>query len=64
DNLKNIAEDKGSTFNTPVFRGSGHARTTVGRLMEACLESDDLATEIDQLFAASVEDSESYVPKN
>ena len=64
DNLKKIAEVKGSTFNTPVFRGSGNARTNVGRLMEACLESDDLATQIDQLFATSVEDSESYVPKN
>lgn len=64
DNLKKIAEVKGNTFNTPVFRGSGNARTNVGLLLETCLNSDDLATQIDDLFAASVADSEQYVPKS
>lgn len=63
DNLKKTAEVKGMTFNTSVFRGSSNARTNVGLLLADCLASNDLATEIDALFAASVEDARSYLPK-
>ena len=63
DNLKKIAEVKDKTFNTSVFRGSGNARTNVGKLMGDCLKDDDLAAHIDSLFAASVEDTRGYIPE-
>ena len=61
DNLKKIAEVKEMTYNTPVFRGSSNARTNVGLLLGDCLTADDLASKIDDLFAASVSDTESYL---
>ncbi len=61
DNLKKIAEVKEMTYNTSVFRGSSNARANVGRLMDACLISDDLESNIDTLFAESVADTEQYL---
>lgn len=61
DNLKKIAEIKEMTYNTSVFRGSSNARANAGRLMDACLISDDLESNIDTLFAESVADTEQYL---
>ncbi|MCR5490947.1 MAG: extracellular solute-binding protein [Bacilli bacterium] len=61
DNLKKIADVKDLTYNTAVFRGSSNARSNVGKLMKACLTSEDLANEIDSLFAASVANTKEYL---
>ena len=64
DNRNKIAEVKEMTFNTPLFRGSGNARTNVGLLVRDCLLSTDLASEIDEIFASYAEDARSYIKKN
>ncbi len=50
NNFKKLAEVKDYTFNTALFKGSGEARTCVGRLLTLCLNSNDLEAEIDDLF--------------
>ncbi len=64
DNLKKIADVKGMTFNTAVFRGSGDARTNVGLLLAKCLTDENLEDNIDAYFASSVEQSRGHLPKN
>ena len=56
-----IAEVKESTFNTPVFKGSGNARTNVGLLIRDCLLSNDLDAEIDDIFTYYAEDARTYI---
>lgn len=50
ENFKKLAEVKDYTFNTALFKGSGEARTCVGRLLTACLNNPDLDANIDDLF--------------
>ena len=64
DNRNKIAEVKDFTFNTPLFRGSGNARTNVGLIVEKCLKSSDLDAEIDEIFHQYAEDARSYINKN
>ena len=64
DNKNKIAEVKDFTFNTPLFRGSGNARTNVGLIVEKCLKSNDLDAEIDEIFHQYAEDARSYINKN
>ena len=63
NNLKLSNEVRESTFNTDVFRGSSNARTNVGLLLGDCLNSLDLASEIDSLFATYQENAQSYLAK-
>lgn len=61
ENLKKIAEVRELTFNTPVFRGSGNARSNVSALLKECLLSEDLDNEIDDLFKSYSDDTEKYL---
>ena len=61
DCLIKISEIINDTFNTPVFRGSGNARTNVGLLVGECLNSNDLDNEIDEIFSRYSEDAKSYL---
>lgn len=61
ENLKKIAEVSALTFNTPVFKGSGDARSNVGKLITNCLTSDDLESEIDSLFTTASEETKSHL---
>ncbi|MBR1846339.1 MAG: extracellular solute-binding protein [Bacilli bacterium] len=62
-NLRASNEVRGSLFNTAVFRGSSNARTNVGLLLGDCLNSNNLAEEIDSLFASYEEDAKNYLAK-
>ena len=61
ENRIKIAEVRSSMFNTPVFRGSGNARTNVGLLLKVCLLSEDLDSEIDKLFKDYSDDAKKYL---
>ena len=61
DNRIKISEVRSHMFNTPVFKGSGNARTDVGLLLRDCLLSPDLDSEIDQLFKYYSDDAKSYL---
>ena len=61
DNLKMIKEVSNTTFNTSVFRGSGNARTNVGKLLKDCLTISDLDAEIDNLFKSYSDDAKTYL---
>ena len=61
DNLKMIKEVSNTTFNTSVFRGSGNARTNVGKLLKDCLTVSDLDAEIDVLFKSYSDDAKTYL---
>ena len=61
DNLKMIKEVSNTTFNTSVFRGSGNARTNVGKLLKDCLTVSDLDAEIDALFKSYSDDAKTYL---
>ena len=63
ENLVRSNEVRENLFNTAVFRGSSNARTNVGRLLGDCLNSSDLASEIDGLFANYEENAQSYLAK-
>ena len=63
-NLNKISEVRDYTFNTPVFRGSSNVRTNVGLLLKDCLNSENLDSEIDELFAYYTSDAESYIKEN
>ena len=60
-NLKMIKEVRDNTFDTALFRGSGNARTSVGKLITACLDKDTAVSDIDTLFARYAKDAESYL---
>ena len=49
-NFKKISEVRDSMFNTALFIGSSNARSNAGKLLTDCLNSEDLDSEIDELF--------------
>ena len=61
DNLSLTREVADNMFTTPVFRGSGNARTNVGLLLKECLTTEDLAGKIDNLFKSYSDDAKSYL---
>ena len=62
-NLVKISEVRTSTFNTPIFKGSGTARTNVGLILKDCLLSTDLNSEIDEIFEKYYNDTYQYLIK-
>ena len=64
NNFKKLAEVKDHTFNTALFKGSGEARTCVGRLLTACLNSQDLDAEIDNLFNEYATEAKKHLGNN
>ena len=61
DNLKKLSEVRGNTFNTPVFKGSSNARTNVGKLLTACLNSTDIDNEIADLFKNASDEAKEHL---
>lgn len=61
NNLKKISDVRGNTFNTPVFKGSSNARTNVGRLLIDCLNSDDIDSEINNLFKSYSDEAKEHL---
>ena len=61
ENLKRIADVKEHTFNTSVFKGSGNARTNVGKLLKDILLSNGTDAEINDLFHSYSEDAKKYL---
>ena len=61
DNLKLIKEVSNATFNTAVFKGSGNARTNVGKLLKDCLTAENLDASIDTLFKSYADDAKTYL---
>ena len=60
-NLKMISQVRDQTFDTALFRGSGNARTNVGKLLTDSLDEETDIGDIDELFASYAADAESYL---
>ncbi|MBR0295400.1 MAG: extracellular solute-binding protein [Bacilli bacterium] len=59
--LNKVAEVKDFMFNTPLFKGSGNARTNVGQLIIDCILSEDLESEIDELFKSYSDEAKEHL---
>lgn len=59
--LGKIADVRDTTFNTRVFKGSSNARTNAGLLLRDCLLSNDIDTDIDQLFQSYAEEAKTHL---
>ena len=63
-NFKKIADVREHTFNTALFKGSSNARTNVGKLLKDCLNSNDLDSDIDDLFKSYSDEAKSHLKPN
>ena len=61
NNLKKIADVRSMTFNTPVFKGSGNARTNVGLLLRDCLITPETELDIDAIFASYSDEAKTHL---